>query len=70
MKGFSFGIGLFASLLILTILTFEIWMLVDAITNKQLDDTEKILWVLGMVLLHPFVAIAYYLVVYNKRPRL
>ncbi len=33
---------------------FWIWMLIHAITNKGLDGTEKIVWVLVVILL-PFL---------------
>lgn len=60
-----FAIGLtvlilIAAVLVLLILVFEIWMLVDLIKNNNLTTETKLLWALGMLLLHPFVAIAYY----------
>ena len=48
------------------IFVFEVWMLVNAITNKAISGTSKALWVLGMLILHPFVAIAYYFTDYKK----
>lgn len=47
--------------LVLTIIfAFEIWMFVDAIRNPRLTDQRRMLWCLGMLLVHPFVAIFYY----------
>lgn len=48
------------------ILVFEVWMFFDCVLNKKLADTPKIWWIIGMLLLHPFVAIAYYFVVYRS----
>jgi hypothetical protein len=64
-----------ASLLILVtiavvgILVFEILMFVDVIKNPKLTDSERILWAIGMLLVHPFVALAYYFTAYSKRAR-
>ena len=51
----------FIFVLTMAIVAFEIWMLVDVIKNPSLGNGEKALWVIGMFLVHPFVAIAYYL---------
>jgi hypothetical protein len=67
--GLGLGLFLFLGLLGIGILAFEVWMFVDAIMNDRLDDTQKLLWCVGMVLIHPFVAIAYYVVVYTKRSK-
>lgn len=47
-------------LIALAVLAFEIYMFVDAIRNPRISNDRRILWLLGMLLLHPFVAIAYY----------
>ena len=57
--------GLFAGLIALALsiagFAFWLWMLVHAITNKGLDDTEKIVWVLVIIFL-PFIgSIIYFL---------
>ncbi len=67
MMGYALFAMLLTGLLVAAILAFEIWMFVDAVTNRRLTDTEKILWCIGMLIFHPFVAIAYYLVVYMKK---
>ena len=54
-------------LLVLIVLIFEVWMFVDAIQNPELTQTDRLLWCLGMVFIHPIVAIAYYFVVFSKR---
>jgi hypothetical protein len=54
-----FGLVALFTLLILLIFIFEIWMFVDAIKNSRLTDAEKLLWCLGMLFLHPVVAIFY-----------
>ena len=38
---------------------FWIWMLVDAAKNKRLDQTERIVWILVIALLHLLGAIVY-----------
>ena len=47
-------------LLVVLLFAFEFWMFVDVITNKKVPSQHKVLWVIGMLLLHPFVAIAYF----------
>jgi hypothetical protein len=41
---------------------FWIWMLVHAITNKGLTDTEKIVWVLVVLFAHFIGALIYFFV--------
>jgi hypothetical protein len=65
---FNLGGGeiiLILALLVLAPLTvlsmvFWIWMLIHAIQNKGLTDTEKIIWVLVMVFLHVLGALIYF----------
>ena len=52
---FIFGIGIAATV-------FWIWMLVNAITNKGITDTEKIVWVLVIVFTHFIGALIYFFV--------
>ena len=71
LNGFAmFGLGLpifvIAVLIGAAILFFEIMMIVSAVTNKAIEDNTRILWVVGMLLIHPFVAIAYYFTDYKK----
>lgn len=42
------------------VLAFEIWMFVDVIKSRGLSHEERAIWIIGMLLLHPFVAIVYY----------
>lgn len=51
---------LVGAVLALLILVFWIWMLVHAITNKGLTDTEKLIWVLVIIFLHPFLGALLY----------
>lgn len=44
----------------LLIAIFEVWMLVDAALNKKISDKAKTWWIIGMVIVHPFVALAYF----------
>lgn len=50
------------ALVALAVLAFEIWMLVDVINNKKIHTDQKVWWVIGMFLLHPFVSAAYFIV--------
>lgn len=51
---------------LVAIFAFEIAMLVHVIRNKNIADNVRILWIVGMLLIHPFVAVAYYFTDYNK----
>lgn len=53
---------LMLTLVVIAVLAFEIWMLVDAVTNKRISPEERAIWVVGMLLIHPFVGIAYYFI--------
>jgi hypothetical protein len=59
----SNGIVIF---ILFLILIFEIYMFVHALTNKNIDGQRKTLWAIGMILIHPFVAIGYWLTDYKK----
>lgn len=54
--------------LALAVLAFEVWMFIDAYQNPRLTSNEKILWMVGMVLIHPFIAIIYYFAA--RKPRI
>ena len=41
---------------------FWIWMLIHAITNKGLNDTEKLIWVLVVLFLHFIGGLVYFFV--------
>jgi Phospholipase_D-nuclease N-terminal len=51
----------------LALLAFWIWMLIEAIQNKGLTDSERIVWVLVIVFLHLLGAFIYLLAGYSKR---
>ncbi len=59
-------LGIFAFLvggvIALALFAFWIWMLVHAITNKGLTDTEKIVWVLVIIFVHFIGALIYFFV--------
>jgi len=57
----SIGAGIFGLLMLLVMgaislacFAFWLWMLIHAITNKGIADTEKIVWVIVIIFL-PFV---------------
>jgi hypothetical protein len=63
-----FGIGL-AVLFGIALFAFWIWMLVHALTNRNLSDTEKLIWVLVLLFTHFIGAIIYFAVGRSKAPR-
>ena len=64
--GLAPPIGLVVLLVLLAILAFEIAMFVHVIRNPHISGNAKALWIIGMLLLHPFVAIVYYFTDYQK----
>ena len=72
--GFAFaGLGVLGAVAGVAYPILVIWMIIDGIlrTDAEYPGTEtnrKILWVLGMIFLHP-VAIAYFILVFVKVPR-
>lgn len=53
-SGFVVIVGLLA------IFVFEIAMFVSVIRNQYISGNAKAWWIVGMVLVHPIVAIVYY----------
>jgi hypothetical protein len=66
MFGLVLPLALLILLIGLAVLAFEVWMFVNAIQNRKISDEARILWLIGMVLVHPFIAIAYYFTDYQK----
>ncbi len=56
---FAFVVG---GVIVLAAMVFWIWMLIHAITNKGLTDTEKVIWVLVILFLHVLGALIYFFV--------
>ena len=54
-------------LFVLLVAAFEVWMLIDVAINAKLSNKAKAWWIVGMVAIHPFVAIVYYFTDRNKR---
>ncbi len=48
------------------LLIFWVRMLVSAIQNKELTDSERIVWVLVIILLHLIGAVLYYCLKHQK----
>jgi hypothetical protein len=53
---------LIAGCFVLAAFVFWIWMLIDAITNKGLTDTEKLIWVVVIIFVHFIGALIYFFV--------
>jgi hypothetical protein len=49
------------------IFAFEIWMIIDAAINKRITDKARAWWIIGMLIIHPFVAIVYFFTDHRKR---
>ena len=64
--GLSPLLGFIVTIVLLAIFIFEVVMFISVISNKFITDSARIFWILGMLLLHPFVAIAYYFTDYKK----
>ncbi len=58
----GFLVFVVGGLIALAVLAFWIWMLIHAITNKGLTDTEKIVWVLVIIFVHFIGAVIYFFV--------
>jgi hypothetical protein len=58
--------AMFIALFLLAVLVFEVVMFVNVIQNPRVSGNAKVFWIIGMLLLHPFVAIAYYFTSYKK----
>jgi hypothetical protein len=41
-------------------------MLISAVRNQHITTSIKVLWIVGMFIIHPLVAIAYYFTDYKK----
>jgi hypothetical protein len=66
----TWHLGAWLSLIIivaLLIAVFEVWMIVDVAINKKISDKAKVWWIVGMLIVHPFVAIAYFFTDHRKR---
>jgi len=57
---------MFFALIGLVATIFWIWMLIDAITSKTLDGTEKIIWVIVVLFLHVLGALLYFFIARKK----
>ena len=44
------------------ILAFEVWMLIDVLAYRKVPAKSRLCWVVGMFIIHPFVALVYLLV--------
>jgi hypothetical protein len=64
--GLLFPFSILIVVFIAIILAFEIAMFISVMRNEYITGNARILWVLGMLLIHPIVAIAYYFTDYHK----
>jgi cytochrome c oxidase assembly factor CtaG len=57
------------SIILVAALLFWVWMIVDAVTNKGVSDTERLMWVLLVVLLTPAVPLGAVIYFFFGRPK-
>ncbi len=62
-------LGLVGLLSAIATFVFWLWMLIHAITNKGLDGTERIVWVLVVILLPCIGSLIYLFIGYPKATR-
>jgi Phospholipase_D-nuclease N-terminal len=60
--GVFFGLGTVGLILVLVASVFWLWMLIDALTNRALDSTMKLVWALVIFFLHILGALIYFFV--------
>jgi hypothetical protein len=65
--GLAFG-GVFLIIVIL-LLAFWIWMIVDVAKRKFKNDLEKIIWLLIIVFVHWIGALVYFIVIRMHNPK-
>jgi cytochrome c oxidase assembly factor CtaG len=58
-----------ASVLVLAAFVFWVAMIVDAVTNKGVSDTERLMWVLLVVLLVPALPLGALIYFFYGRPK-
>jgi drug/metabolite transporter (DMT)-like permease len=58
-----------ALLLALVALVFWVRMIVDAVTNKGVSDTERLMWVLLVILLTPGLPLGALIYFFYGRPK-
>ncbi len=63
------GLGLFGALITALLTAFWLWMLIECLLNSSLQGTEKIVWVLVIVLTHFIGALIYFFVARGARGR-
>ncbi len=64
--GFSGILIILPLALIAAMFAFEIVMIISAWQNPYISSNTRLLWVIGMLFVHPLVAIAYYFTDYKK----
>jgi len=67
-SGVFLGLGAFGLILALVLGLFWVWMLIDAFTNRSLDDVAKIVWVLVIFFLPFLGALAYFFMGRGSKP--
>jgi hypothetical protein len=56
--------------LFLPLLFMEVYLFVHAMRNPQITTAARLVWGIGMLLIHPFIAIIYFFTDYQKHPQI
>jgi heme A synthase len=62
MEGLLSPVHLLTMLVIFALFVFWLWMLIDCLKNPRLQGTEKIVWILVIILLYGLGALIYFFV--------
>lgn len=62
-------VRLLGYLIVLAALVFWVAMIVDAVTNKGVSDTERLMWVLLVILLTPGIPLGAIIYFFFGRPK-
>ena len=63
------GLGFLGGLIALLVLVFWIWMIIDCAKRNFFNSTEKIIWIIGIVIFGWVGALVYLLVIRMNNPK-
>jgi uncharacterized membrane protein len=63
---FAFAFGPFGGVLAILYFIFWLWMLICCLKNKKLDGTERLIWVLVIIIAQVIGPILYFILIKDK----
>ncbi len=66
---FMVAFMLIAAAIVLLVTAFWIWMIVDCVQRKFKNETEKVIWILAVILLTWVGALVYYFAIRASNPQ-